>query len=226
MAPAVCMLTETDYQIRSYQLNHSMVQPPYDAIIILGGGLNERGGLYPAQKLRIDDAIKLQASGQAGVIIVSGAYSYKAPTPPLHTEAETMRDYILSRGVPADKILSETDSRDTLGNFYFVKTQLLLPHNWHRLYVVASTGHLEERLRFIINKVLGPDYTADILKFTANDEPKNLEREHRSYSLLQEWLHNVPDGDHDAVFEVMQRNHPGYGNNTTFTSEQLNQLIG
>ena len=62
---------------------------------------------------------------------------------PSRFEAEAMKEYAISEGVPTDLILIEQESKDTLGNAYFTKVNILEPNNWKNVLVITSDFHLE-----------------------------------------------------------------------------------
>ena len=57
-------------------------------------------------------------------------------------EGVAYSDYLLSRGVPAAKLLKETASYDTLGNAYFSAVIHAWPLQWRKIAVVTSAFHM------------------------------------------------------------------------------------
>ena len=57
-----------------------------------------------------------------------------------------MRDYCIKLGVPPDKIIIELNSRDTVGDAFFSKQNILIGRGWKNLLVVTSDYHVKRTL--------------------------------------------------------------------------------
>lgn len=94
------------------------------AIIVLGGGLTEKGECPPHTQLRLDKALEIynkkKSQGGAVIIPLSGGTPYK-PNPvdekgfPIW-EATAAAKQLIKMGVPYSDILEEAFSLDTVGN--------------------------------------------------------------------------------------------------------------
>lgn len=195
----------------------------YDAILVLGCGIDEKGELGDDALSSVKMAADLFNQQAVQWLIFCGGVSYKADFAPPIGEAQAMKDYAVKLGIPADKILVEAGSKDTLGNAYFSKVNLLMPLGLRSVAILRGPNHSEERLRYIFQKVLGPDYKYD---FILRDEvrPEERERESKSLSLLRNWLDDVKDGDDAAVYAILRAKHPGYSSDPKAT-EKLQQLM-
>ena len=99
-------------------------QPPYDRdfILILGCGFRKNGTLTPLLRGRVDQAIDFWRkqrviTGKEAFLIPSGGQGPDESMP----EAEAIKDYILSRHVPPEYILTENRSCNTFQNMQFSK---------------------------------------------------------------------------------------------------------
>ncbi len=93
-----------------------------DFIIILGCGLKSDGTPLPLLRGRIDRALdfynkQLDLTGKAPVLVASGG---KGPDEAI-AESTAIKNYLLDRGVPEDRIIEESRSTDTLENMRFSK---------------------------------------------------------------------------------------------------------
>ena len=92
-----------------------------DFILILGCQFRRDGTLTPLLQGRVDRAIDFWrehvAAGRRAVLMPTGGQGRNEPM----AEAEAMRRYLLSRGVPEDAILPEDRSRNTYQNMEFCK---------------------------------------------------------------------------------------------------------
>ncbi|MDO4467208.1 MAG: YdcF family protein [Bacillota bacterium] len=94
-----------------------------DYIIILGCGIREDGTLYPLLQGRVDQAIAFfreqkEKTGKEAIFIPSGGKGNDE----IISEAEAMKNYLLSQGIEERLILIEDQSTNTLENMKFSKT--------------------------------------------------------------------------------------------------------
>lgn len=85
-----------------------------DAVIVLGYGIKENK-LPSMLKNRLDKTVEYHRKNPDAIIIVSGGRGDgKKPS-----EAAVMEEYLLSEGIPSEKIIKEDKSRTTVENFKF-----------------------------------------------------------------------------------------------------------
>lgn len=85
-----------------------------DALIVLGAAVHGRE-VSPALAARLDVAVGYHQRNPDALIVVSGAQGPQEDVP----EAVAMRDYLLARGVPDDRIVGEDRATSTAENFAF-----------------------------------------------------------------------------------------------------------
>lgn len=125
----------------------------FDVIVVLGVSPTATGGLSASGVLRLKEAVKgAYYCPDAKIILSGGAIDYDI------SEAQAMKDYLLlhstelavalgleSEGstwcIPEERILLDTEARDTVGNAIgaFKHIEKLDLHN---LLIAASTGHV------------------------------------------------------------------------------------
>ena len=173
----------------------------YDAIVVLGSQPDFRTWKFASYTyFSLEKAKDLLEKGVAKYLALSGdhalKYDYTGIEQPFR-EADGMEKYALSIGIPADKILKENVSRDTVTNFYYLKKQVFEPHNLHK-FLLITTDFRIARLKFLWQKVVGPNFSVDFA--TVPYDPQNIYvNEAKTLARQQEWLKNVRDGD-DAWF--------------------------
>ncbi len=96
------------------------VSPGRDVIIILGCWFRPDGTLPPLLRGRADRAVEywqdtLEKTGREAYMIPSGGQGPDEPMP----EAEALRAYLISRGIPENRIIPETKSASTYQNLLF-----------------------------------------------------------------------------------------------------------
>lgn len=89
--------------------------PSGSAIIALSGNAGKTGVVTGETESRIKRAVELYQEGAAPILVVTGG-TREGASPPV---AETMRDYAIAAGVPADAIIVESTSHSTLQNAMF-----------------------------------------------------------------------------------------------------------
>ena len=96
-----------------------------DFLIVLGCGLKKDGTPTPLLKGRLDLALRFdreqtEQTGRQALFVVSGGQGPDEA----QSEAASMRDYLLSQGIPAERIVTEDQSADTAENMQFSKEKI------------------------------------------------------------------------------------------------------
>ena len=96
-----------------------------DYLIVLGCGLKKDGTPTPLLRGRLELALRFderqrEESGREARFVVSGG---QGPDE-VQSEAASMRDWLLSKGVPAERIILEDQSTDTAENMRFSKAKI------------------------------------------------------------------------------------------------------
>ena len=147
---------------------------------------------------------------------------------PAVTEAAAMASYAGSRGLPPSASLLEEESRDTIGNAYFVRTTWLDPNRWRAIRVVTSDFHIP-RAAWLFRKILGADY--DVAFSPASSElfastvALRARDESDIAAFLAEWMGAIGDGDLAAIEQFIHHQHPGYAANPTMTKAELKARV-
>jgi len=117
---------------------------PYDAIVVLTGGIISPEGLIPLPSIdesmfrRLDEAWRLYRI-QPKPIIVSGGHVN--PFTPDKNENKIARDFLIKWGVPTRDVIGEGKSRDTFESAEEVE-KLLKQHGYKRYLLVTSAVHM------------------------------------------------------------------------------------
>ncbi|GIP40902.1 hypothetical protein J31TS4_41820 [Paenibacillus sp. J31TS4] len=112
-----------------------------DALIILGYKCDQ-DRIHPLLKDRLDTALRLWSKFRFQKILLSGG----AVTSSL-SEAEIMKRYLEENGVPADKLLLETVSRNTVHNL--VNCRVIMEQEGLASCVILSNSFHIRRIRYI-----------------------------------------------------------------------------
>lgn len=143
---------------------------------------------------------------------------------PSKSEAESMKDYAITLGVPSDQVLIENDSKDAEGNADFVKVNFLEKNNWKNVIVVTSDFHFI-RTRMIFDQVLGPEYQIEYVAvdhgFSADEKAHRDKLEIKTIEVLKNIVGTIKPSDTAAVRNMLFTKHPGYAKNPEISLEKL-----
>ena len=174
-------------------------------IIVLGGGIDLQGKLPPHVYQRLDKAIDLFKRSSNCKIVATGKYSFlydQLKKFPPATEAEKMAAYLLKKNIPKEKILLEKKSKDTISNAYYLKKDFFIPQKEKKGIVITSHFHLA-RVRYIFNKIFGPDYDLEFIglqeRLAKDEEEKVVLRQKELLIKTKKMLEPMADGDHSFL---------------------------
>ena len=117
----------------------------YDAVIVLGGGLDpaatEVSGRpeYNAAAERLLRGYELLREGRAHKVLISGGSL--DPRPEAVVEADVLSRQLQAWGIPAERIVLEGKSRNTRENAV-ESERLVREHGWKTLLLVTSAAHM------------------------------------------------------------------------------------
>lgn len=96
-------------------VNYELPEKEYDYVIVLGSGLKNGNELSYVLLRRLNTALEVVESSPDVTVIVSGG---KGPDENI-SEAEAMRNYLVSKGINFDQILLEDKSTSTAENLSY-----------------------------------------------------------------------------------------------------------
>lgn len=178
------------------------------AIVVHGHGVDSNGNPDAHGKQRVETGVELYDTDQAPHMIFTGYHSFLT-APPAVSEAEAMRQYALTRGVPHAAATVEEQSLETVGNVLLTTQNVLVPKGWDRIVVVTSISHLARTLG-IWRHVLGPDFN-----ITGVPAPETVGLKQRLWepvgaAMVREILRGTKPGDLDAIQARLFSLVPGY----------------
>jgi uncharacterized SAM-binding protein YcdF (DUF218 family) len=162
-----------------------------DVIIVLGYSLESDGSLSEIGKARVEKGVELFKKGVSDNIIFCGCFGLTSMPSTPQTEAQAMKEYAESLGMPAKNIFLEEKSKDTIGNIYLTKDNILENKNWKNIIIITSDFHTL-RTKYIAKKAFGPEYKIDFVEVPCNlstDKLKQVcKKEKRILILDKSWL--------------------------------------
>lgn len=190
-----------------------------NAILVLGCGIDAQGNLNKDAMNSVQLGAELLGKSSDACLIMTGDVSYKATFRPSISEAQAMKDYASLLGISGNRIFVETESKDTLGNLFFTKQNLLIPLGINDIKIVRGPNQSNERVRYLAVKILGGGYSFKIIE-PLIARPEEQDRERRSLLLAKEWLDTIDNGDMDAIYTLMRSKHPAYNSSLGLDSMQ------
>src|ERR1700730_1292971 len=84
-----------------------------DMAVVLGNRVNADGSLSPVLRGRVDRALALYQQGRVVRIMVSGGMGEQGEDPGHYPEGRAMKQYLMGRGVPPDRIVEDNHGENT-----------------------------------------------------------------------------------------------------------------
>ncbi|TLS50751.1 YdcF family protein [Paenibacillus antri] len=156
-----------------------------DALIVLGQR-TENEEIGELLRERLDTAVRLFERHRYRFLILSGGAVGSE-----RSEAEKMQDYLISRGVPKDKMILETLSRNTVQNIAYCRT-LLRRFNLDSCLFISNSFHIR-RMKYIAEKlnVNAEFYAARRPRSILCKQWKLTFQEIRAYRLSLPWIERM-----------------------------------
>ena len=117
----------------------------FDCILIPGGGLLEDGSLPPWTIARLNYALSVKDECR-WFILLSGGTVHKPP--PVNAygfplfESRELAEHLVNAGINSNRILTEINSYDTIGNAHFARMLFTEPLKLQKLLVITSEFHM------------------------------------------------------------------------------------
>jgi vancomycin permeability regulator SanA len=136
---------------------------PADVAVVLGTEVRADGTPHPRLAARLDAALALYRRGVVKHLIVSGGVGASG-----HDEAAVMKSYLAARGIPADRIVTDSLGVNTAATAVNT-TAILRQRQWSSVVVVSQYFHIP-RCRLAMRRVgITPVYSAHARYFEPAD---------------------------------------------------------
>ena len=179
----------------------------YSAIIILGNLMTKEGKLNRESSSRMDMAIEAFHENQASYVITCG-WAYRCDSS--ITIADAMKSYAVKiGGIPPNSILTERNSRDTVGDAIFSKKHIALKRQWNKFLIVTSDYHVI-RTHEIFNYIYGEQYFIEVKGAGTDKCNEQLENEKKSMKAFHETFKGIGAGDDALINQRLCEIHPFY----------------
>lgn len=178
----------------------------YDAVIVLANEMDPTGILNKESTLRADLAAKLMDELDVPYVVTCG-WAYRKDSSILIADA--FKSYLISIGVKSDKIITEINSRDTVGDAVFTKVNVSEPRGFNKVCVVTSNYHVPRTTK-IFNFVYGSEYDITVKGANVEYGESVMTKELESECAFKRTFSNVVAGNIEKIMEALKSKHPFY----------------
>jgi len=139
-----------------------------DALVVLGHALETDGSMAETLVKRVDFAVDLYRKGISNLLIMSGGLPVNE-----RTEAQNMKEYAVSQGIDAERILIEDQSINTYENAEYTK-EILERRKLREIGIITSTVHMP-RAQIIFRRSLS-DYLLSFFAVDTGSDGADIEK--------------------------------------------------
>lgn len=182
-----------------------------ELIFVMGAPVKENGEPGEEFKLRLDKTLEIYSSDK-NMILIAGRVGHTLNKYPI-TQAECGKNYLLKKGLHENKMLMETISCETAGNFAF-SGPIISKIKPDRVIVVTSE-YGKQRVAYLANKILGriAPINLECVVTVQSSNPNSKDRENKAFNMFKTLFENVVDGDYLKIIDTLLLQTPFYNKN-------------
>ena len=150
--------THDKYRIQHNHRDNTTNIQELDLIIVMAGGLDDKGQIHPWVKNRLDTAIDLYEQTPKLILCTGGGTYHK---PPLLNkekfvihESTACAEYLIANGVKSSDVIKEWASYDSLASVYFCMLLCVIPRGFKKVGVITSNFHMK-RVSMLFKWIFG-----------------------------------------------------------------------
>ncbi len=177
-----------------------------DCIIVLANEMDKEGSLNLESIARIKLACDSYFNTPSTSLITPG-WNYRKDSKLFI--GDVMKNYAVSLGVPSNNITAELNSRDTVGDAFFTKLNILKNNDWKNLLIVTSDYHVY-RTSEIFKFIYGVQYEIKVIGCSSFDSLEKQASEKISIDAFKRTFENIESGDDIKIYERLSTQHPFY----------------
>jgi uncharacterized SAM-binding protein YcdF (DUF218 family) len=177
----------------------------FDAVVCLANLMDADGTLNTETAERLSTAVEIYKAGRAPFVVTCG-WNYR-PDSQICIADAMVHHGVQKLGVPATAFLTETTSRDTVGDAVFSKRNFFVKRHWKSVAVVTSAYHAA-RTKEIFSFVYGTNI--DVFPAISEQSESLRLREEESLIAFRATFAGIEQGDDEAIFTRLIQRHPFY----------------
>jgi hypothetical protein len=176
-------------------------------IIVLGNWMDKSGQLNKESCSRLDLAIDVFRKNKYSFMITCG-WDYRDDSN--ITIADAMKSYVINNSdISHELVLTETNSRDTVGDAIFTKINIIKKNSLNNLLIVTSDYHVLRTYK-IFSYVYGEQYIVKVIGSKTTKKKELSESEDKSLNQFYKTFNGVKSGDDDLIYKRLCLEHPYY----------------
>lgn len=169
--------------------------------------MDKNGFLNFESKSRAAKAVEIFNEYEISYIVTCG-WAYRSDSN--IKIAEAFKTYLVDEmGVNPGKVITEVNSRDTVGDAFFTKVNHASRLNWRSVCVVTSNYHVA-RTNEIFNFIYGDDYSVEVVGTPIDYDESTLNHEIASMDAFKKTFTGVTMGSNAEILERLRERHPFY----------------
>ena len=179
------------------------------AVLVLSHLMDSKQNLSNESKARADLAAKVFIKKKSDFLITSG-WDYRIDSD--RKIGNVVKDYIIKKtDIKKTKIIADTHARDTVGDAFFIRKNVVAPQNIENLIIVTSQYHVT-RTKIIFNKFFYPQTKITVLgaKVSINDYDKITDAEAKSIDAFYKTFEDVDFLSDFNIMKTLRSKHPFY----------------
>ena len=178
----------------------------YNCIIVLANEMDKEGNLNIESLSRIELARDSYYNNSSATLITCG-WNYRKDSRLFI--GDVMKDYAVKLGIPSENIITQLNSRDTVGDAFFTKHNVIVNREWKNILVVTSDYHIERTSR-IFKFIYGSEYAIKVIGSSGFDNTEKQVSEKKSLEAFEQTFKNITEGDDIKIYEKLSTLHPFY----------------
>ena len=176
-------------------------------IIVLGNFMDESGQLNKESCSRLDLAIDVFRKNKHSFIVTCGWDYFTEYNIAI---ADAMKSYIVNNShISHELVLTETNSRDTVGDAIFTKINIIKKKSINNLLIVTSDYHVS-RTDKIFSYIYGEKYIVKVIGSKTTKKRGLSELEDKSLNVFYKTFNGVKSGDDVLMYKRLCTEHPYY----------------
>ena len=178
-----------------------------DVVIVLANQMDSSGALNLESRARAEKAIKVLSEKKIPSIVTCG-WAYRSDSD--IKIANAFKAYIVNTlGMDPKRVITELNSRDTVGDAFFTKTKLAIPCGWRKICVVTSEYHVP-RTKEIFKFIYGDEFDISIFGVNVEFDDNVIQRELASIRAFRKTFFGVESGNDSQILSRLRECHPFY----------------
>jgi hypothetical protein len=188
-------------------MKNSILTSKYDVVVVLANEMSSDGVLNCESKSRAKKTIDIVNNEHVNYVVTCG-WAYRSDSNIKICDAFKL--YLMQNAtIASKKIITEANSRDTVGDAFFTKKNLALKYFWKNICVVTSDYHVG-RASEIFKFIYGERFNIDVVGAESKWGKSRIDDEISSVQIFRSTFSGVNQGDDRKIDEVIKNYHPYY----------------